>query len=111
MRERVSGVESLLADRREREVADITTVLQELQRSIEAELDEPEYKQLDLGLFSEAERDQYDRNVDALRLRLDQIPKEIEQEATAIRRRYADPLPRLFPMAVTFLVPARLARG
>ena len=41
--------------------------------------------------------------------RMAQIPGEIEQETAQIRARYADPQPRLFPVAVTFLVPARLA--
>jgi len=36
-------------------------------------------------------------------------PEDIERETAAIRRRYADPEPRLFPAAVTFLVPDGLA--
>jgi hypothetical protein len=47
--------------------------------------------------------------VDALRRRLGEIPGEINKETEAIRGRFADPQPRMFPVAVTFLVPARLA--
>jgi hypothetical protein len=44
------------------------------------------------------------------RRRLEQIPGEIEAEQAAIRDRFADLQPRLFPVAVTFLVPERLDR-
>ena len=80
----------------------------ELAQTIEAELDEPEAVQLEL--FQPVERDQLQRNVQALRARLAQIPGEIEAEKAAIAARYADPQPRMFPVAVTFLVPERLDR-
>jgi hypothetical protein len=48
------------------------------------------------------------RNQDSLRSRLAQIPGEIAGETAAIHARYAEPSPRLFPVAVTFLVPKRL---
>ena len=43
-----------------------------------------------------------------LEARLAQIP--VESETAQIRARYADPQPRLFPVAVTFLVPERPVR-
>jgi hypothetical protein len=46
----------------------------------------------------------------ALTERAEQIDAEIEQERANIRRRFADPQPRLFPVAVTYLVPERMAR-
>jgi hypothetical protein len=107
MQDRLGGLEKFLADRADKEVADITTILQELARTIEAELAEPEYVQLEL--FSRPEREQYDRNLTALRHRLAQIPAEIEQETALVRSRFADPEARLFPVAVTFLVPERLS--
>ncbi len=61
-----------------------------------------------LELFNRPEREQYNRNIAALRHRLEQIPAEIEQETALIRARFADPEARLFPVAVTFLVPERL---
>lgn len=105
MRDRMGGLEKFLADRADREVNDITTILQELARTIEAELTEPEYQQLEL--FARPEREQYDRNITALRHRLEQIPNEIEQETTLIRARFANQEGRLFPVAVTFLVPEK----
>ena len=47
---------------------------------------------------------------DATRPRLGENPREIEKKTEAIRARFADPQPRMFPVAVTFLVPAKLAR-
>jgi hypothetical protein len=56
------------------------------------------------------ERKQLELNRDAIRARLEAIPEEIERESEQIRARYTDPTPQLFPVAVTFLVPARSAR-
>jgi len=47
--------------------------------------------------------------LDALRARLSTIPEEIERETGSIRARYDSPKPRMFPVAVTLLVPERLA--
>jgi hypothetical protein len=105
-RNRMNGLEKFLADRAGQEAEDITAILQELARTIEAELAEPAY--LRLELFARPKREQYDRNVTALRHRLAQIPAEIEQETALIRARFADPEARLFPVAVTLLVPERL---
>ena len=51
------------------------------------------------------ERSQVERDVRSLRARLDAIHGEIAAEQAAIARRYADPTHRLFPAAVTLLVP------
>ncbi|MCB0190090.1 MAG: DISARM system SNF2-like helicase DrmD, partial [Caldilineaceae bacterium] len=104
--ERSDSLANVLADRANKEAADIRSVLQELARTIGDELAEPEPVQL--SLWSPAERDQLVRNEAALRRRLEQIPAEIEQEMALIRSRYADPQPRLFPVAVTFLIPDRM---
>ncbi len=106
MKDRTEGLHKLLAERAEKEITDITAILSELAQAIEQELKEPEYLQLEL--FSTQEREQLQVNTDALRLRLSQIPGEIEKEAEIIRARYADPTPRLFPVTVTFLVPEKL---
>jgi hypothetical protein len=108
MRERAASLEKQLGERRDKEVADITAILTELQRAIATELDEPAISQLMLPDFSDTEREQLARNRDSLRARLAQIPGEIAGETAAIRARYANPSPRLFPVAVTFLVPERL---
>lgn len=105
--ERATSLQRQLGERRDKEIADITAILSELQHSIETELDEPEVIQLEL--FSTAERDQYNRNQAALLARLAQIPLELEKETDAVDKRFADPQTRLFPVAVTFLIPKRLA--
>ncbi|MBX3000926.1 MAG: DISARM system SNF2-like helicase DrmD [Caldilineaceae bacterium] len=107
MGERVQSLERLLEQRLHRELGDIEAILNELARAIRQELNQ---EPAQLPLFNEEERDQYARNFSALEARLGQIPAELAEEQAAIRRRYADPQPRLFPVAVTFLVPERLGR-
>jgi hypothetical protein len=82
-----------------------------LRRTIEAKLDEPELRQMVFEGWTDPEREQLERNMDALRARVRSIPEEIARETAAIRARYHDPQPRMFPVAVTFLLPERLARG
>ncbi|MCC7360981.1 MAG: DEAD/DEAH box helicase [Anaerolineales bacterium] len=108
MKERAEGVGKLLEERAHRERVDIQVVMRQLQKTIEQELGRPESLQLELPGFSDAERDQLRADLDALRRRLAQIPGELERETAAITERYANPTPRLFPVAVTFLVPERL---
>lgn len=103
----INGLKRQLAQREEKEQRDIEAVLTELARAIEGELAAPTYKQLDL--FSDNERTQLSRNTAALEARLAEIPGEMAAEQAVIRARYADPQPRLFPVAVTFLIPERLA--
>jgi superfamily II DNA or RNA helicase len=109
-RERTDSLQRSLQERAEKEVADITAILTELQATIQAELSAPEVAQLELELFSNTEREQWERNLNSLHMRLTQIPDEIALETKAIRDRFADPAPRLFPVAVTYLVPERIAR-
>ena len=102
MRDRTAGLAKLLAERAAKEA-----VLNELAAAIRAELDDPMYQQL--SLFSDFDRDRLSFNAEALAARLHRIPDEMAAEQEAIRLRYADPEPRLFPVAVTFLVSERLA--
>jgi superfamily II DNA or RNA helicase len=108
MEDRSKSLQRNLGDRAAKEAADITEILTELQRSILKELDEPEVKQLEM--FNTAEKEQFERNVNSLKARLEQIPAEIEREVAAIQARFANPTPRLFPLAVTYLIPQKLAR-
>lgn len=105
--ERTASLQRVLAQRAAKEAADIQTILNELAQAIRTELRE---EPLQLSLFNDDERQQYGRNVAALEARLTQIPDEIAQEQAAIARRYAGPQARLFPVAVTFIVPERLNR-
>ena len=94
-------------ERAEREVGDLAKVLEELAANIKAEIARAAPAQL--TLWPTQERQQYERNREVLRLRAESLPAEIERESEAIRARYADPQPRLFPAAVTYVVPRRLA--
>jgi superfamily II DNA or RNA helicase len=106
MGERTAGLQRTLEERATKEQADIRSVLIELRETILAELDEPEVQQF--YLFKPTELEQLERNKDSLRARVERIPQEIEEETSAIRARYADLTPRLFPVAVTYLVPEGL---
>lgn len=105
--DRVDGMRRLLRERAERERRDIEAVLLELARAIDAELEEVD-RPYQLALFADNERAQLSRDINALRARRERIPAEIEAERAVIDARYADPAPRLFPVAVTFLIPERL---
>jgi hypothetical protein len=106
MKDRTSGLQKKLGERATKEAQDIEAILLELKRAIDTELDEPEDEQL--SLFDDLEKNQFERNRDFLRDRSKAIPTEIERETAAIRSRFADPQPRMFPVAVTFLVPERM---
>ena len=103
--ERSTSLARNLQERADKEAGDITQILTELKTSIEQELDEPQVKQLELSFL---ETEQFERDVSSLKVRLEQIPQEIEQETKLIRDRFADPQARLFPLAVMYLVPEKL---
>ncbi len=105
-KDRTRNLGSRLEERRDREISDMKTILQELERRIHEGMEEPPKEQL--LLWSTEEQEQLRRNVDGLRARLKEIPDEIRREEAAIRDRYAEPSDRLFPVALTFLVPEGL---
>lgn len=109
MKERTETLRSRLETRADREVEDVTTILEELGRRIRDELDEPPQFELDLE-----DKTRWERDVAALEARLDGIPAEIERESDRIRRRYLerdDEDNHLFPFAVMFVVPKSMAGG
>lgn len=110
-RDRADALAKTLAERAEKEARDIEAVLGELKAAIESELNDPSLRQDFLPGLAPAEREQFERNADALRGRLRAIPDEIERETGALKVRYADLRSRMFPVSTTFLVPRRLARG
>jgi hypothetical protein len=110
MRAKTESLQKQLEERADKEIANITAILEELRQSILGELAEPEYSP-QLELFNDSERDQYNRNLSSLRARVEQIPAEIEQEVALVRERFRDPQTRLFPLAVSFLIPNRIAHG
>lgn len=52
---------------------------------------------------------QFERNKNAMRARAQEISGETERETEAIKARFANPQARMFPEAVTFLVPEKLS--
>jgi superfamily II DNA or RNA helicase len=108
-KERLNNLENTLKKRKVQEIADITTVLDELEAMLRLQIDKPE--QLELELFSDDERTQVRRDIDALKARLARIPQERKDEVKAIEHRYDGYVARTFPVAVIFLVPASMVGG
>jgi hypothetical protein len=105
--------EARLDKRRDTEIESIRTVLNDLRKSIEKELGdlarEPDVVQLRFEGLDQDERLQLERDLDALRRRVEEIPREIEQEVDRLSDRYRTRETRVFPVAITFLVPPALA--
>jgi superfamily II DNA or RNA helicase len=106
--ERADSLERHIVDECARQIQASSAVLSQLQTQIQSyltSLDQPQ--QLTLG-FDDDEKRQFERDLDALRSRVLEIPEEIEREAVEIRRRFESRSLRMFPVAITFLVPKRL---
>ena len=102
--ERLRNLQNTLQTRKRQEIENITAVLDELTRAIEEELitgSKPEQ----LELFTDAERTQLRRDVEALEARLARLPEERDREVETIENRYRDFVARTFPVAVVFVVP------
>ena len=107
--DRLRILQNTLEIRKQQEIKNIITILEELGRNIEQELlreQQPEQ----LVLFTEDERTQVRRDIEALKARLARLPEEKEQEVLAIRSRYRDFAAHTFPVAVIFLVPNSMGR-
>ena len=103
-RDRLKFLENTLDRRMKSEIMDVQTVLDELESSIRKEL-EQNGQPIQLSLFNEEELGQIKKDIQALKTRLARIPDEREKEKTAIKKHYASPVDRTFPVAVVFLVP------
>lgn len=106
--DRARNLRSTLELRARDEAGHVEATLTELAESIRREVLGEHGDQLVLltGLELDAgDRAQVARDVAALRDRLERIPEEIAAEQRAIAERYAEPVHRLFPAAVTLLVP------
>ena len=108
MTDRTKNLQKFLDDRAEREVTNFSAVMAELDRSIRETLADKDDAQMQFDWTAE-EKQQRERDLGGLRARLAQIPGELDREVQHLRDRYRDPQPRLFPVAVTFLVPHRAA--
>lgn len=109
-KDRLKYLANTLQSRKQHEVENITAVLDELEKVIQAELNKDQQPE-QFSLFSEDERTQLRRDTAALQARLDRIPAERVQEAQAIETRYANVVDRTFPVAVVFLVPESVSLG
>jgi hypothetical protein len=105
-KDRVASLGKKLAERAALDHEAIDTILTELEQALQRELTAPESPQL--GLFDREEKEQHQRDREALRHRLEAIPAERARESQAITDRYKDPTPRLFPIALTCLWPEGL---
>lgn len=103
MRDRTKTLRNRLDERADSEVAAMRNAITELLNNIRTELTAVPPQ---MELFSTPEREQLERDRNALERRLDELPEEMSLEEARIRARYASPSPRLFPVSVTYLVPA-----
>ncbi|MFC8566435.1 DISARM system SNF2-like helicase DrmD [Streptomyces sp. NPDC057245] len=106
---RFRTLRTLLAQRCEEEVDGMRAVLEDLGRSIRERLDDTGHWQQESLFDVDDERRQLHADREALQERLRRLPQVTESETSALRRRWADPSPRWFPVSVTFLVPRSLA--
>jgi superfamily II DNA or RNA helicase len=103
--EKTKNLQTFLDERADKEAAHLDAVLTELEKSIRAELEAEAPQQLEL--FDQFEKQQRESDLHSLRLRLQQLPAEREREVAHLRARYRNPQARLFPVAITFLVPKK----
>jgi molybdopterin-guanine dinucleotide biosynthesis protein MobB len=82
MQERTKNLQKFLDERSEREVANVTAIMQELERSIRETLNSKE-DQLQFD-WSEPEKQQRERDFGSLRARLAQLPAELASGALRI---------------------------
>lgn len=106
-KDRLKVLGGTLETRKRREIEDMTQLLDDLAKNIEAELNKEEPKQL--SLFSEDERTQLRRDRLALEARLRRIPEERERERLTIEERHTGLVDHTFPISVILLVPESLA--
>lgn len=106
-RERLKGLGSTIEARKRKEIDEMTQLLDDLAKNLEAELNREEPKQLQF--WPEDERTSYRRDRVALEARLRRIPDERERECIAIEARHSGLVDHTFPVSVILLVPDSLA--
>ncbi|MBX3182890.1 MAG: DISARM system SNF2-like helicase DrmD [Polyangiaceae bacterium] len=106
-KDRLKGLGSTIERHKRQEMEEMTQLLGDLAKNLEAELKKDDPKQL--SLFSEDERTQLRRDKLALEARLSRIPDELERERGAIEARHTGLVDHTFPIAVVLLVPESLA--
>ncbi len=99
MKERTETLTTRILRKRDSEKKDIEQILLELKKNLEKGLDQPDQLELDFG-----ELDRTDHS-NLLKHRISQIPEEIQREQAALDEKYDEPTPRLFPVAITIVLP------
>lgn len=114
-KERLNNLENTLSNLKYKEIADITSVLNELNDSINTALEEEKLKENvihdQMSLFAEEERIEVRKDKAAIEARQKRIESDKKAETEAIEKRYANYIDRTFPVAVTFLVPENLCEA
>lgn len=108
-KDRLRHLANTIETHKQKEIKDIRQVLDDLDRSLRAELTKDAQPKW-LSLFTEDERTQLKIDRGVLKARLQRIPAEKEQEIHSIETRHSGLLDRTFPVAVFFIVPASLAK-
>lgn len=111
--DRLRNLSNTLETRKRQEQNTIETVLTDLEKSIQtalAEASEPEQLVLfqEDQRFTNEEKAQFRRDIEAIKVRLAKIPEERDREIKDIERRYDGYVPRTFPVAVIFFLPERI---
>jgi DNA-binding transcriptional regulator GbsR (MarR family) len=99
-----SFLTNTLQTRKQQEIDDIGTVLDELEKAIQSELKKGEQPE-QLSLFTEDERTQLSATSPRWKRASRASPSERRMETQAIESRYAKLDDRTFPVAVIFVVP------
>ena len=103
-RDRLRFLTNTLERRKDSEIADVKSLLSELQDAITREIEDE--KEVQTEFWEEEERFQLKKDVGALAARLRRIPAEVESEISGIESRYNDVASRTFPVAITLVLPA-----
>lgn len=101
--QRTKNLQSMLEARAEDECEKVAAIFAELKKQIETELGER--KAFQLEMFTASEQGQWERDSASLLDELGRIPVRLRAEQDELRRRFRDPKPWNFPVAVAFLVP------
>ena len=108
--QRTENLDSIVQRRSDEEARKVRAIFEELQLQISTELKSREAYQAELDFgdtrADQMAQDQFLRDSDSLREELGRIPERIAQEVEQVERRFQDPRPRSFPVAIEFLVPA-----
>jgi len=97
-----------LERRRDKEIADEKAMGEELVASIERRLEDlkkPTYIQQSFEGLDDEERQQFELDVESLERRIAEIPVEIDRHREVLVARYEATDTRVFPVALTFVVP------